>query len=250
MKISLCLLGLLSVVACTKPHPRATTEFPTLLTGDREWVAYEGILPSKDGDTVFTELSLQTSAPGIDSRYRMNQSVTHPDYSMGSSSYGAYRVLSGAADNYIIQLLDKRPLTKFWKGTRVIEAEGPPVDMFFQNRGAHRLLLVDEAFQTYGDREYILHRRSDLFTVEGYFTVYPDTVEFFEKNTRKRWAVARFGYYHDAVKTYHLFAKQKHEGIYLKALSYSTPERDSSGNEIDALVFKRILQMDSLQFFQ
>jgi hypothetical protein len=250
MKNSLLLIALVvALQACTKPHPRATTAFPTELNPAKDWVTYEGITHVENGDSVFTVLSLQTVAPGLDSRYRMVESLYHPEYTLMSSSSGAYRVLSGGTGNYIIQLIDKKPVQKFWKGTKDLRFKGLPGDLFFRNEGQHRLLLVDENFEA-SDPKCSLHRRSDLFTVEGYLTVYPDTAEFYEKNTQKKWAVARFGYYYDAVKNYHLLAKQRHEGIYLKALSYSTPESDPDGNEIDALVFKRILQMDTLKFFQ
>ena len=117
-------------------------------------------------------------------------------------------------------------------------------DLLLKSNGDHELILVDDQFN-----ETIpglsLRRRSELFTVEGYFTVYNDTTEFFEKNTRKKWAVAQFGDYSDAIKKYHELAKEKHEGIYLKALAYSTPYGELGGSVIDALVFERILKADA-----
>jgi hypothetical protein len=38
---------------------------------------------------------------------------------------------------------------------------------------------------------------------------------------------------------------EKHQGMYLKALSYSIRRVDKHGNEFAALVFKDILLMDS-----
>lgn len=82
-------------------------------------------------------------------------------------------------------------------------------------------------------------------TVEGYFTVYKDTSEYYERNTQTKWPVARLAYYDEAVKKYRMLAKEKYEGIYLKALSYSVRHRDAFGKEVDALVFKKLLLMDS-----
>ena len=80
-------------------------------------------------------------------------------------------------------------------------------------------------------------RRSELFTW-GLFQSVQRHTAFFVKNTRKKWAVAQFGHYREAVKKYHELAKEKHEGIYLKALAYSTPYGREGGREIDALVLK------------
>ena len=104
--------------------------------------------------------------------------------------------------------------------------------------------MLDEQFREVTPG-YSLYRRSDLFTVEGYFTLYDSTAEYFERNTGKQWAVARFACYPDVVKKYGELASEKFEGVYLKALSYTVRQPGPSGDEIDALVFKRILRMDS-----
>lgn len=42
-----------------------------------------------------------------------------------------------------------------------------------------------------------------------------------------------------------LTSKEKFEGVYLKALAYTVRHLPKDGEEIDALVIKKILQMDS-----
>ena len=66
---------------------------------------------------------------------------------------------------------------------------------------------------------------------------------YFEKNTLKKWPVAQLACYDEAVKNYHALAKEKFEGTYLKALSYTIRHKDANGKERDVLVFKHILQM-------
>jgi hypothetical protein len=89
------------------------------------------------------------------------------------------------------------------------------------------------------DRRYTLHKRSRLFTVEGYFTLEPDTVKFFERNTREDWSVTDLGEYHELIASYKDLAKGKYEGIYLKALAYSVLDTTSITGK-NALVIKQI----------
>lgn len=51
--------------------------------------------------------------------------------------------------------------------------------------------------------------------------------------------------YDEAVEKYNYLAKEKFEGVYLKAVAYTVRHLTKEGKEIDALVFKRILDMDS-----
>jgi hypothetical protein len=73
--------------------------------------------------------------------------------------------------------------------------------------------------------------------------VYDHTTDYFEKNTLEKWPVAQLACYDEAVKNYHALAKEKFEGIYRKALSYTIRRKYANGKERDVLVFKRILQM-------
>lgn len=115
----------------------------------------------------------------------------------------------------------------------------PPVSYIFRTTDGSELVLVDDGLAQTVPR-YTLIRRSDLFTAEGYITVYTDsTAEFFERNTRKEWPLARYGHYRDVVRKYHSSVKEKFEGIYLKALSYTVSCRRDNGDLFDAVVFKK-----------
>lgn len=62
---------------------------------------------------------------------------------------------------------------------------------------------------------------------------------FFERNTRERWKVTDLGEFNELRLIYKQLAKEKHEGIYLRALAYSVLDTTSPG-EKNALVIKRI----------
>ena len=79
--------------------------------------------------------------------------------------------------------------------------------------------------------------------------MYSDTTDFFEKNTRKKWSVAQLGEYDEAVNKYNYLAKEKFEGVYVKALSYTVLRKSKDGEDVKALVFKKILEIDSMPAF-
>jgi hypothetical protein len=118
-------------------------------------------------------------------------------------------------------------------------------NLYLKSDSEHHLIFVDESLKEKSHKYLLTRRASQLFTVEGYFTVYDDTTDFFERNTRKEWPVAQLAEYYEAVKKYDHLAKEKFEGVYLKALAYSVRHLTKEGKEIDALVFKKILEMDS-----
>ena len=243
MSKTLFVFCMMAACSCEAP-PRSEEEFPARLAAEKEWVAYEGLLPSESGDTILAELYLKPASFGLESFYELKEHVHRPDFSIGTSSQGRYIVLAGSDGMKIIQLISRNMTGALAKGRMLKPVDLVREDLFLKSNGDHELILVDDQFNE-TIPGFSLRRRSDLFTVEGYFTVYNDTTEFFEKNTRKKWAVAQFGDYRDAIKKYHELAKEKHEGIYLKALAYSTPYGEHGGGEIDALVFKRILKADA-----
>ena len=189
----------------------------------------------------------------MDSYYNIVETLHVSDsarpFSMSTRSHAKYAVLFGSPHHNIIHITNKTRMRSIIKGKRFEKGDEVTDDLYLKSYGDHELVLVDENFQDVIPR-YTLIRRSELFTVEGYLTVYGDTAEFFEKNTRKGWPVAQLARYAEAAKKYELLAKEKFEGVYLKALSYSISHRDRDGNESDALVFKEILHMDSTSRIQ
>ncbi|MEX2233922.1 MAG: hypothetical protein WD824_17280 [Cyclobacteriaceae bacterium] len=246
-------LSVIVMFSCSKSSRKISEPFPNLLTTDIEWITYEGILPSINGEEVLAELYLSPGAPSMDSYYELRETLIVPGdspvFSMGGNSRGNYDVLFGSPGQNIIRITNRGLIGSIMRGKMFGPGDRVTRDLLLKSNGDHELVMVDKNFQQVNAR-YTLIRRSDLFTVEGYFTVYHDTTEYFERNTRKNWPVARFGDYDEAVNKYYSLAKEKHEGVYLKALSYSVSRIDKKGNEIDALVFKRILEMDSMKAIQ
>ena len=60
-------------------------------------------------------------------------------------------------------------------------------DLSLNISGDHELVLLDDNFQQVSEKYVLTRRTSPLFTVEGYFTAYDDTTDFFERNTQKTW---------------------------------------------------------------
>ena len=240
--------ALILCCSCSQSSPTISEPFPHYLTEDDDWITYEGTLPSESGQTVTVELQLVPGTPGMDSYYRIEETFHAFDSTMPfsgfSRSQGRYSVLVGSPGHNIIQIISKRKMRSV-TGKGFTKADEVTENLYLKSYGDHELVLVDEDFNEAVPRHSLI-RRSELFTVEGYFTVYGDTTEFFERNTRKTWPVAQLAHYDEAVRKYDRLAKEKFEGVYLKALSYSITQTDKNGKESDALVFKKILLMDSM----
>ena len=243
MKKLLTFLSLAALLACSSPRPEEP--FPHYQADEEDWITYEGYLPSKDGLDVFVELSLFPGAPGMESHYRM---IERPDpksaFYGNYSSRGTYSVLRTAGAS-ILEITGKTQTGAVFRANGMSQKYELADDLYLKSNGDYELLPVDESFQPIGG--YKLTRRiSPLFTVEGYFTVYTDTTDFYEKNTGKKWSVAQLGDYNEAVNKYHYLAKEKFEGVYVKALSYSVLLKDRQGEDVKALVFKKIIEIDSM----
>lgn len=226
--------------------------FPPYETPDEDWITYEGTIPWDHGVEAYVELSLRPGAPGIESFYSMHETITGKyaglKFATGMSSKGKYAVLIGG-DARILQIQDRQKMKTLphenYFGKVTYEQE----DLYLKISNDHELVLVDKDFQRLEKKYTLIRRTSPLFTVEGYFTVYDDTTDFFERNTRKKWSIAQLGEYDLAVKKYNYVSKEKFEGVYIKALSYTVRSVDKGGKEIDALVFKTLLGEDSLRSF-
>ncbi|HEU5147382.1 MAG TPA: hypothetical protein VFT90_11735 [Chryseosolibacter sp.] len=252
MRKLLFFLLLTAFIACSKLRPSSET-FPHYEIEQEDWIIYEGILPANNGKEVKVELSLVPATPGMDSDYQMKESFHSEEpgseYAASISSIGKYTVLSSPG-GLLIRLIDKRNTGALFLNRKLSRTPDKEFqikeDLYLKSNGEHELILVDGDFNAV-DRRYTLTRRtSPLFTVEGYFTVYSDTTDFFEKNTRKKWSVAHLGEYDEAVKKYNYLAKENFEGVYVKALSYSVLRKNKKGEDVKALVFKRILEIDSM----
>jgi hypothetical protein len=240
---------MLALLSC-RHNQRSEDPFPEYQVAEEELIPYEGILPSADGLPAEAELQLRPGPPGMDGDYFFYQRMIFPKAAMSNQSRGKYTVLVASAGERIIRIrncrLVHRPI-----GDRMLRPEEEVTcDLYFRTTDGNELILVDKNYVETEPR-HILIRRSELFTAEGYVTVYEDsTAEFFERNTRKKWPLARYGHYAEVVKKYHSTATQEFEGIYLKALSYTVSCRQDNGERFDAVVFKTILDMDTARAAQ
>jgi hypothetical protein len=229
-----------------------------------DWVTYEGRLPLDEERDLHIELSLLEGTRFGEGSYQLKEFVDEKNiFTEASSFHGNYATLYGEEPGeLIIQLLNsaqpeglKRTyLTPGFKGgvtnsrLRMIREEVfRKTDLTLKISGRDKLVVLDEALDPVSsDPNQLLSRRtSKLFTVEGYFTHKGDTADFLEMNTRVRWAVSKHGEYDQAIRQYHTLTTDKFEVTYIKAVGYSIRHTNREGREIDALVFKRIIQMTS-----
>jgi len=246
MKTLVMILMAGAVCSCSRTQP-ASEPYPDYLIKDEDWIVYEGTLPVTNSGDTHVELSLYPGAPGLDSRYRMMEYPDTPSttgYRGWIGSRGTYVVLS-SPEARIIHITDRSVFKAFLQGENFPRPDFGKQDLYLKSDGDNRLMFVDEDFRETSDHYVLTRRSSPLFTVEGYFSVYNDTTDFFEKNTQKQWSVAQLGAYDEAVRKYTYLSKEKFEGVYLKALAYTVRHLPKDGEEIDALVFKKILEMDS-----
>ncbi len=250
------------VIACAcSSKPVKREPFPFTEVTEKEWVVYEGIIVSDDGYEMDVELSLKENAVGVDSDYRL-YAVSHSD-SMWigiSQGRGKFSMVYGLPDNAMgVELKGSetgRPVTSTMfvpvslakhHNREVKHSVIVSQDFYFRTHGGDELILTDDDFDPLSkDGRYTLHKRSDLFTAEGYLTVEEDgDMEFFERNTFEKWNVARLGRSTEIDTTYKKLATIPFEGIYLKALAYSVADTSAIGEPIRKLVVKRVLEMNA-----
>jgi hypothetical protein len=225
---------------CFSCKPEAKQDFLIVTTGDDEWVHYEGQWLSGKG-VVQLELALKTGAQNVNAAYKLHESFLSDSLASGTSSIATYSTyMGGRNDKSMGPVLHE--LSPFSHGSffRYRKSTDLPEEMFFITRGQNELLPCNPDFKPLTtDKRYTLHRRSELFTVEGYVTFDTDSVDFFERNTFKRYTVADQAEFSKVETGYKKLAKVKHEGVYVKALAYTIV--DSTARRNSALVFKRLL---------
>jgi len=228
------------LTACTIQEKEQQKPFPVITVTDDEWATYEGRWLINDGIIRF-ELSLKTGSFGMDSYYKLRESFESDSLASGALSEGTYSSQYGLKNNELgITLHDLTPFGKGMLRYKKSQNKGTPDEMFFITRGNEELLPCDANFNPITtDWRYTLHKRSKLFTVEGYFTFEQDSAEFFERNTFERWKIGELGEFDKLKAMYNQHAMEKYEGIYLRALAYSVLDT-ASQREKNALVIKRI----------
>jgi hypothetical protein len=238
---AVCLLGCQGQEADVIPLPVITAPAD-------DWIIYEGVIPSPEGKDLQIELYLMPGAVGVDSYYRLHQwAPDENEYSMEHLRMGRFTTLYGSSDKEVIVHVHAPKgksfgISKKHDGKLIVKPR--PRDLIFKSAGLNGLVLLDDNMNPVReDSHYNLVQRSRLFTVEGYVTFSNDTADFFEFNTRENWVVAKLGTYGNAKEKYGQLAREKYEGIYLKALAYSVVHTAKNGEDVQALVFKKILEM-------
>jgi len=224
---------------------------------NQQWTTFEGKIPSPDGDIMEVELSLLEASPGVPSFYRLNSVLINNRHAWVAASEGQYEVTALGNNEFGITLLEvatghpistgayfKRNIDRM----RKVPSVRPPLnktDFYFTTTGDGILVNSDDHFiRISNDERFSIHKRSDLFTVEGYVTVNPDCkMEFFERNTLEDWQVAQLGAYGTIEERYNYLASEPWEGIYIRALAYSIPDTTDASGRASSLVVKKLIAM-------
>ncbi|MEJ1237252.1 hypothetical protein WBG78_03925 [Chryseolinea sp. T2] len=251
---ALTILLLLSISCSEK---REASSLVLLETKDQPWTTFEGNMRSPEGEIMEVELSLQEASPGVNSHYRLKSMIVTDKYAWNTGSEGEYEVTPLGDNLFGITLLEAKTGRRissnaFFKRNidrmRNVPSVAPPMsteDFYFITKGDGRLTLADDDFyRIAADDQFTLHKRSDLFTVEGYVTVEPDCkMEFFERNTFEKWHVSKLGLYNAIEENYVGLASEPWEGIYIRALAYSVPDSTDESGESHNLVMKKVIAM-------
>lgn len=223
----------------TSPEPRA---FPAEYATTDTWATYESRWVTKNGIVRF-ELSLKSGAFGYDSYYRLIEYYEKKNSASSIVTTGNYSTQYNWKDHQ--HAITLRDLSTALEGgyLRYKKFAKSGEEMYFLSRGNQELIPCDENFNVLTeDPRYTLHKRSRLFTIEGYITFEHDTATFFERNTREHWKVANLGEIQELKKIYRKLARQKFEGVYVRALAYSI-QQDLTRDSLDYLVIKRTISI-------
>lgn len=232
--------------------------------GYSAWFVYEGRVPLNENTSLCIELSMLPGDREGEGNYQLKEFVKTPNtYTPASDFQGKYSTFRGEfPGETIVQLINSSQpkglrrtyLAPAYQGNitrsrlKVIKEEPfRKTDLILKMESKDRLIVLDQNLKPVSaESEHNLRKRtSRVFTVEGYFRHNGDTADFFEMNTRERWAVSKLGNYHQAIRQYHQLVKEKFEVTYIKGTGYSIRHVNKKGNEIEALVFKEVLQMSS-----
>jgi len=262
MKKMICflVLGTFSCEMEKKPEER----FSLYQAESNGWIVYEGCVPLNEESNLFIELSMLPSDPVGEGFFQMKEFIEENyHYTPASTFKGKYSTLYGeGADDMVVQFhnsaqaegVKRTYLTPGFEGNltdthikMIREEPFRQTDLAVKIQGKNKLLVLDQHQKLISaEPQFNLTKRtSKLFTLEGYFRHNGDTVDFLEMNTKEKWAVSKLGEYGQAIHQYHRLTKDKFEVTYLKAIGYSIQHTNKEGKEVDALVFKKVLQMTS-----
>ena len=183
--------ALIFILICCSCETKPRQDFIIVTTGDEEWTHYEGQWLSPNGEAQL-QLALKTGSQNINAVYILHESFTSDSSASSTTSRATYSTyFGGRSDKSMGIVLHNLSSLTYSSFFRYRKSPDLPEEMFFVTRGQNELLPCDPEFRPLTtDKRYTLHRRSELFTVEGYVTFDADSVDFFERNTFKRYNVA------------------------------------------------------------
>ena len=262
MKRIRCII-LLAAFSC---HPERSSEpvFPPEPAPENAPLVFEGRVPLDEDVYLYIEVFMVPATERGEGSYTLREFLEEDaSYTPLSSFKGNYSSLYGNnPGERVVQFLQsarekglkRRYLKAGFQGNytdtqiqMIREEVFRKTDLTVRLQETNKLIVLDDNLQPVTlEGQFNLNRRtSGLFTVEGYFRHTGDTADFAEMNTGERWAVAKVGDYHKAIRQYYQLATDKFEVTYLKGVGYTIRHTDKEGKEIQALVFKKILQMTS-----
>jgi hypothetical protein len=238
LKLTSFVISIVTLVSSCSFDKKSQVPLPVLSYSEDEWATFEGRWIAKEG-ILNIELSLKNGSFGTDSEYELTETFESNRDGYGTKSHGAFSVYKGFQEAELgIRLHDLNIYNKNY--LRFKRPGASQEEMFFLTRGNEELIPCDDNFKPVTlDRRFTLHKRSKLFTVEGYVTVENDSAEFFERNTSENWRLANLGDYDEVKASYKQLAKEKYQGIYLKGVAYSVRDTTNKRTQ-NALVIKQI----------
>lgn len=228
------------LIGCSSTEVTEKKSFTAVNVAEDEWATYEGRWHTKAG-IYSIELSLNTGSYGYKSNYRISEHFEKKESAGGNLFNGLYSSdYHKVDDKVLITLHDLNKVSfisflRYSKWSLGKDSE----EMYFMTRGNEELIPCNDDFEPLTeDPRYTLHKRSKLFTVEGYITFEKDSAVFFERNTGEHWNVAHLGEFEELKKSYRQLAKVEHEGVYVRALAYSITNEQRI-DTVNFLVIKR-----------
>jgi hypothetical protein len=217
---------------------------------------YEGRVPLDDFRNLYMEVSLRPSREPGEGFFTLHETMEDQEGSrVVSDLRGKYTITPDEDGESLIIHLHQSSLMENIKRTFLNTKDKKLYQENFRNsdlrlRRDERLVLLtivnlNSKLIPEENEPVLVKRTSKPFTVEGYFTHMGDSARFEEINTEQLWPVSKLGVYQIATRQYHQLADKKYERIYLKGVGYSVVNFTRSGEEGEALVFKKILQMTS-----
>jgi hypothetical protein len=240
----------LMLIGCGKNEP-----IGSIAVNDRNALTYEGRIALNQDESLYMVVSLKSSKTVGEGTYELNETFeTLNDVRTLSFLKGTYSLEPDENGALFIHLhrsslmeTVKRVFTNPEDGKRYEENFRSYDLKLRQSDDLTTVRLINPSSKRIApeNQPVLIRRTSFPFTIEGYFTHMGDSSRFEEVNTLREWPVSKLGVYLQALQQYHQLADKKFERIYLKGVGYAVSHTNAKGEEQDALVFQKLIQMSS-----